>query len=154
VQPTIPTWYGPLTDAQGLWIDTHVMNQDFLAWVGQGVIADRTQEHLGASDRGILAVRRRFFEEMEKIAAGGEAKGTIRDPALNVRVPLPMMDRAQVLEGYAVEQIMKHPRMKLFYTTYIFQAGQPESVRRAFAEAMGLEVKEFDGIVPSRRNHA
>ena len=126
------------------------MNQDFLAWVGQGVIADRTQERLGASDRGIVAIRRRFLDEMERIAAGGEAKGTIRDPARNVRVPLPMMDRAQVLEGFPVEAIMAHPRMKLLYTSYIFQAGQPDSVRQAFSQAMGLEVQEFDGIVRLR----
>ena len=60
VQQSIPTWYGPIVDENGKWIDTHVMNQDFLAWVGQGRIADRTQEHLGASDRGIVAIRRRF----------------------------------------------------------------------------------------------
>jgi 5,5'-dehydrodivanillate O-demethylase oxygenase subunit len=154
VQQSIPTWCGPLTDAQGRWIDTHVMNQDFLAWVGQGVIADRSQEHLGLSDRGIVAIRRRFFDEMEKIAAGGDAKGTIRDPERNVRVPLPMMDRAQVLEGHSIEDILAHPRMKLLYTSYIFQAGQPESVRQAFSEAMGLDVKEFDGLVHSRRNQA
>lgn len=154
VQESIPTWYSPLTDAQGKWIDTHVMNQDFLAWVGQGVIADRTQEHLGASDRGIVAIRRRFFEEMQAVAAGGEAKGTIRDPARNVRVPLPMMDRAQVLEGYTVQQILANPRMKLFYTTYIFQAGQPEAVQRAFSEAMGIEVGAFDGVIGSRGSTA
>jgi 5,5'-dehydrodivanillate O-demethylase len=150
VQDSIPTWYGPLTDADGKWIDTHVMNQDFLAWVGQGVIADRTQERLGASDRGIVAIRRRFFEEMEAVAAGAEAKGTIRDLARNVRVPLPMMDRAQVLEGYTTEQILASPRMKLFYTTYIFQAGQPEAVRQAFSQAMGIEVGEFNGVIGSR----
>jgi 5,5'-dehydrodivanillate O-demethylase len=152
VQQSVPTWYGPLTDARGRWIDTHVMNQDFVAWVGQGVIADRTKEHLGASDRGVVAIRRRFFDELERVAAGGEAKGTIRDPAKNVRVRLPMMDRAQVLDGFTVDEIMKHPRMKLFYTTYIFQAGQPENVRQAFSDAMGLEVREFDGIVGSKRN--
>jgi 5,5'-dehydrodivanillate O-demethylase len=152
VQQSVPTWYGPLKDADGKWIDTHVMNQDFLAWVGQGVIADRTKEHLGASDRGVVAIRRRFFEELERVAAGGEAKGTIRDPEKNVRVRLPMMDRAQVLDGFTVDEIMKHPRMKLFYTTYIFQAGQPENVRQAFSDAMGLEVRDFDGIVESRRN--
>ena len=154
VQASIPTWYGPLTDERGQWIDTHVMNQDFLAWVGQGVIADRTQETLGASDRGIIAIRRRFLEEMDKIAVGGEAKGTIRDAALNVKVPLPMMDRAQVLNGYTVDEIMAHPRMKLLYTSYIFQAGQPEHVRKAFSEAMGLEVQDFDGLVAQRRNKA
>jgi 5,5'-dehydrodivanillate O-demethylase len=152
VQQSIPTWYGPIKDERGQWIDTHVMNQDFLAWVGQGVIADRTQERLGASDQGIVAIRRRFFEELEKVAAGGEAKGTIRDPAQNVRVQLPMMDRAQVVAGHSVDEIMKHPRMKLFYTSYIFQAGQPEAVRQAFSDAMGLEVKEFDGVVGSKRN--
>ncbi|KQP36231.1 aromatic ring-hydroxylating dioxygenase subunit alpha [Pseudorhodoferax sp. Leaf274] len=154
VQDSIPTWYGPLRDADGKWIDTHVMNQDFLAWVGQGTIADRTQERLGASDRGIVAIRRRFFEEMEAVAAGGEAKGTIRDPARNVRVPLPMMDRAQTLEGYTVEQILASPRMKLFYTTYIFQAGQPEAVQRAFSQAMGIEVGAFDGVIGSRGSTA
>ncbi len=154
VQQSIPTWHGPLTDAQGRWIDTHVMNQDFLAWVGQGRIADRTQERLGASDRGIVAIRRRFFEEMEAVAAGAEAKGTIRDPARNVRVPLPMMDRAQTLEGYTVEQILANPRMKLFYTTYIFQAGQPEAVQRAFSQAMGIEVGAFDGVIGSRGSTA
>ena len=150
VQESIPTWYGPVKDAGGNWIDTHVMNQDFLAWVGQGVIADRTREHLGASDRGIVAIRRRFFEEMEAVAAGAEPKGTLRDPARNVRVPLPMMDRAQTLEGYSVEQILASPRMKLFYTTYIFQAGQPEAVQRAFSQAMGIAVGDFDGVIGSR----
>ena len=152
VQASVPTWHGPLTDADGKWIDTHVMNQDFLAWVGQGVIADRTQEHLGASDRGIVAIRRRFFEEMETIAAGGEAKGVIRDPARNVRVALPIMDREQVLKSYTMQEIMANPRMKLFYTSYIFQAGQPEEVKRQFSQAMGLELQDFDGIVRSRNS--
>jgi 5,5'-dehydrodivanillate O-demethylase len=61
-----------------------------------------------------------------------------------------MMDRAQTLEGYTVEQILASPRMKLFYTTYIFQAGQPEDVQRAFSQAMGIEVGEFDGVIGSR----
>lgn len=151
VQGSIPTWHGPLRDEQGRWIDTHVMNQDFLAWVGQGVIADRTKEHLGASDRGIVAIRRRFFDEMKKIAAGGEAKGTIRDPARNLRVPLPIMDRAQVVEGATVDEIMSQPLMKLLYTSYPFQAGQPAVVRDAFANAMGLEAEEFDGVLRAQR---
>jgi 5,5'-dehydrodivanillate O-demethylase len=149
-QESIPTWQGPIHDANGQWIDTHVMNQDFLAWVGQGRIADRTEEHLGASDRGIVAIRRRFFEELEAVAAGAEAKGTIRDPAKNVRVVLPMMDRQQVLASHSLKEIMASPRLKLMYTTYIFQAGQPEAVRKAFSKAMGTEVEEFNGIVNSR----
>ncbi|WP_297728937.1 aromatic ring-hydroxylating dioxygenase subunit alpha [Limnohabitans sp. Rim8] len=152
VQESIPTWQGPLTDANGKWIDTHVMNQDFLAWVGQGRIADRTQEHLGASDRGIVAVRRRFFEELEHIALGGEAKGIIRDSAKNVKVKLPMMDRDKVLGSLTREQILSNPRAELMYTSYVFQAGQPDVVRKAASLAMGLEVKEFNGIIKSRNS--
>ena len=46
---SIPSWEGPVTDPlTGRWVTSHVMNQDFVAWVGQGTIADRTQ---GASRR-------------------------------------------------------------------------------------------------------
>jgi 5,5'-dehydrodivanillate O-demethylase len=151
VQESVPTWWGPLRDAQGKWIDTHVMNQDFLAWVGQGVIADRTQEHLGASDQGIVAIRRRFFSEMEAIAAGAEAKGTIRDPEKNVRVKLPMVYRDHIVQSRTVDEIMAHPTLKMFYGSYVFQAGQPEAVRRQFAQAMGFEVREFDGVMVARQ---
>lgn len=54
LQDTIPTWIGPTHDEKGRWITSHVMNQDFVGWVGQGPIADRTKEHLGASDKGIV----------------------------------------------------------------------------------------------------
>lgn len=60
LQDTIPTWIGPTHDEKGRWITSHVMNQDFVGWVGQGPIADRTKEHLGASDKGIVMVRNRF----------------------------------------------------------------------------------------------
>ena len=151
VQQSIPTWHGPLYDERGEWIDTHVMNQDFLAWVGQGTIADRTLEHLGASDRGIVALRRRFFDELEVIAAGGEPKGLIRDAEKNVKVALPMMDRGVTLATHDTQTIMNDRRLKLVYTTYIFQAGQPEWVRRDMSEAMGLEVSVFNGILVERK---
>lgn len=151
VQDAIPTWYGPIKNADGGWIDTHVMNQDFLAWVGQGTIADRTKEHLGASDRGIVMIRRRFFEEMKAIAAGAEAKGTIRDSAKNVRVELPIADRDHVMRGYSVEEILADPRKKMMFTSYVFQAGQPDQVKQRFQEAMGLEVQEFGGLHAAQR---
>jgi len=150
VQASIPTWEGPVFDAQGRWIDTHVMNQDFMAWVGQGTIADRTREHLSASDRGIAAIRKRFFDDLDTMARGGEPKGLIRDPARNQRVPLPMMDRHLVVDGHTPEAIMAWGRLRAMYTTYVFQAGQPEWVRQQFAEAMGLPMTEHDGLVASR----
>ena len=61
-----------------------------------------------------------------------------------------MMDREQVLKAHSIDEILANPRMKVHYTSYIFQAGQPEEVRRAFSAAMGVEVREFEGIVQSR----
>jgi len=146
VQGRIPTWEGPLFDEQGAWITSHVMNQDFLAWAGQGAVTDRTREHLGPSDRGVVMIRRRFFEEMAAIAAGGEPKFSFRDPAANRAVPLPLMDRRDVVEGYTKAEILADPRLKLLFRTYIFQAGQPASVRDEFSVAMGLDAAEFRGL--------
>jgi 5,5'-dehydrodivanillate O-demethylase len=41
-------------------------------------------------------------------------------------------------------------RLRTMYTTYVFQAGQPEWVRQQFADAMGLPMGEHDGLVASR----
>jgi len=146
VQQTIPTWEGPTHDAEGRWITSHVMNQDFLAWAGQGRIADRTREHLGPSDRGVLLIRKRFFEQLQTIARGGEAKSVIRDPTKNVRVALPMMERDDVVAGFTKAQILADPRRRLLSTSFVFQAGQPEAVKHEFSRAMGLEAEEFTGL--------
>jgi 5,5'-dehydrodivanillate O-demethylase len=63
-----------------------------------------------------------------------------------------MMDKALTLSARSIDEIKTHPILKIFYTTYIFQAGQPEYVRKEFSEVMGLEVQEFDGIVNSRNS--
>jgi len=78
VQKRIPHWHGPIRKDDGRWIDSHVINQDIVAWAGQGAVADRTKEMLGASDRGISMIRNRFFEEIEAVKAGKEPKGVLR----------------------------------------------------------------------------
>ena len=150
-QTHIPTWWGPVKDEHGRWIDTHVMNQDFLAWVGQGRIADRSRENLSASDRGIVAMRRRFFEEMDTVAQGGEPKAILRDTERNVRVPLPMVYGDQITQSRTQAEILAHPTLKQFYTAYIFQAGQPAVVRDMASQALGIAMKEFDGVVIPRK---
>ena len=146
VQQSIPTWQGPVFDDKGQWITSHVMNQDFLAWAGQGRIADRTQEHLGASDRGIVLMRRRFFEDLERVAAGEDPKGLIRDEARNVRVQLPVANHDTTLRGLTRAEILEHPRRRVHMTSFVLQAGQPEEVRRQMSEAMGVEVGDFKGL--------
>ena len=150
VQERIPAWTGPVKDEDGDWITSHVMNQDFVAWVGQGVIADRTREHLGASDKGVVMMRRRFMEELERVAAGGEPKGLIRDPAKNVRVPLPVASAHTIFTNLTTAEIMADPMKRVRLTSYIFQAGQPEWVKQEYERAMGIALQEFAGLPGGR----
>jgi 5,5'-dehydrodivanillate O-demethylase oxygenase subunit len=120
----IPCWHAPIRDERtGRWIDSHVMNQDFIAWVGQGVIADRSKEHLGESDRGVILIRKRLLEDTEAVAAGRDPKGTIRDPEANSGVHLPIMGG------------LNRPAPKDGPRPFPFLAGQPEEVAKEFEEA-------------------
>jgi hypothetical protein len=60
---------------------------------------DRTQEHLGASDVGVIKFRKDLFKQAEVVAAGGDPIGVIRDPASNERIVVPGSRR-----GYGVEE--------------------------------------------------
>jgi 5,5'-dehydrodivanillate O-demethylase len=150
VQQRIPTWTGPVQDERGEWITSHVMNQDFVAWVGQGRIADRSKEHLGASDKGVVMMRRRLLEELDRVAAGQEPKGLIRDPAQNVGVRLPVATLHTTFTNQTTAEIMADPIKRVRLTSYIFQAGQPEWVKREFEAAMGIELQEFQGLPGGR----
>ena len=143
-QQRIPYWYAPLKDEQtGRWITSHVVNQDFVAWVGQGTVADRTQEHLGESDRGVILLRRRLLEEAARVQRGEEPKAIIRDPAQNECVMLPTSGHAQITAG--VPKADARARLELFKKVlgiddyFPFFAGQPDAVRREFLDAMGFD---------------
>jgi 5,5'-dehydrodivanillate O-demethylase len=51
-----------------------IMAQDYAAVRGQGVIYDRSQGRLGASDAGIALLRRIMFREIEAIRSGAPTK--------------------------------------------------------------------------------
>jgi 5,5'-dehydrodivanillate O-demethylase len=59
----------------------HFASQDQMAWETQGPIADRTQEHLGESDRGIIMFRKLLREQIQAVENGEDPVGTNRDPA-------------------------------------------------------------------------
>jgi 5,5'-dehydrodivanillate O-demethylase oxygenase subunit len=86
VQNSIPTWQGPIADpATGRWVTSHVMNQDFVTWVGQGRIADQSQEHLAPSDRGIVMIRRRFLNDRRRTEPCRRPDGIRRVTAIRCR---------------------------------------------------------------------
>ena len=140
VQDRIPTWRGPIVDPEtGRWHSRHIMNQDFVAWVGQGTIADRTKEKLGLSDRGIQMLRRQLLKDVEAVARGEDPKGLIRDPAKARNVALPTAERDLLVKGASLQQFLTHPFFGHHLHEFLFQAGQPRAVWEDFCAAMGIE---------------
>ena len=143
-QRRIPYWSAPMADpATGRWRTTHVMNQDFVAWVGQGVAADRTLEHLGTSDLGVRLLRRQLLDDAEAVARGEDPKGVLREVPPGGVIDLPgraalgrPMSREEWLADFAA---FTRNSVGDYFSLL---AGQPEDVRAEFEEAMGITAGE------------
>jgi 5,5'-dehydrodivanillate O-demethylase oxygenase subunit len=135
----VPSWRSPVKDANGRWLELRPVNQDFVALVGQGPVADRTREHLATSDQGVILLRRRLLAELEGVARGEEPKGLLRDPAKNVRISLPCPNRQIYLEGLPLREMLAHPSVGAMIRSYPFQEGEPAAIRQAFTAALGLD---------------
>jgi len=68
-------------------IDT-TLKQDMVAWVAQGPISDRTQEHLSSGDKGLILYHKLLNENIDRVARGEDPMGTIRDPAKNQMIAI------------------------------------------------------------------
>jgi 5,5'-dehydrodivanillate O-demethylase len=82
--------HADLFNEDGKIIADNIPAQDMTGWVGQGAISDRTQEHLSASDKGVVLYRRMLMEQMERMERGEEPIAVIRDraenePMINIR---------------------------------------------------------------------
>lgn len=146
-QEVIPHWYAQTAEPEsGRWITTHVINQDTVAWAGQGRIADRENEHLGRSDRGVVMFRRQLLADMQKVERGEDPTGIIRDLEKSKVIEFPDDRRSMLTKGLSREEWrMGRTRPKqgglLTSSEYFpFYAGQPAHVRAQYEEAMGLRV--------------
>jgi 5,5'-dehydrodivanillate O-demethylase oxygenase subunit len=103
VSPEIPARRERPFDEHGNLICSleQVPEQDMIAWVGQGPIADRSHEHLMSSDHGVARYRKLLEENIARLERGEEPMGVIRDPAKNE----PM-----------IQVVRPHERPKAFYT--------------------------------------
>ncbi|MGB7949019.1 MAG: hypothetical protein WCH75_15145, partial [Candidatus Binatia bacterium] len=57
--------------------------QDGCATESMGAIYDRTQEHLGYSDKTVIALRKTLLQAAQSVAEGREPPHIVRDPKLN-----------------------------------------------------------------------
>lgn len=79
----------PFKDEKGNFIVDNVDGQDMMAWISQGTIADRTQENLGATDKGVALYRKVLKREIKRMEAGEDPMGVVRDEQKNLRIDLP-----------------------------------------------------------------
>ena len=56
-----------------------IPSQDMLAWVAQGPIIDRTQEHLVTGDKGVAMYHNLLLEQVDVAERGEDPMGIIRD---------------------------------------------------------------------------
>ncbi|MCL6593150.1 MAG: aromatic ring-hydroxylating dioxygenase subunit alpha, partial [Alicyclobacillus sp.] len=80
----------PWRDENGEFITDYIDGQDIMCWVTQGAIADRTDERLGTTDKGIILFRKMLMEQIQRVEQGLDPLGVIRDPAQNELISLPV----------------------------------------------------------------
>ena len=95
----VPLYEPPIVNADGSYMLDYIHGQDIMAWLTQGPIADRSNESLGASDKGITLYRKMLERELAVAEAGGDPKGIIRDPAQNEYIELPLERNKDMFMG-------------------------------------------------------
>ena len=88
-----------------------VSAQDSMAWETQGAVTDRTQEHLGTGDEGVIMLRKLLKEQIELVRRGAEPMGLVRDPQKNRIIELDVVNERIGL--YRGAKSAKEPRMAI-----------------------------------------
>ncbi len=101
-----PWEYFPIRDEKGQYRLEHVLVQDAMVWETQGAITDRTQEHLGVGDEGIITLRKLLREQIDIVRRGGEPLGVIRDPNKNKIIEFPVINERIGLYGKQQPQMV------------------------------------------------
>jgi 5,5'-dehydrodivanillate O-demethylase len=75
-------------DDDGNHIVDYIEGQDVMAWVTQGDVTDRTAEHIGKSDLGVILLRRMFKEQMTLVEEGRDPTVAFtREPHDRIELP-------------------------------------------------------------------
>jgi 5,5'-dehydrodivanillate O-demethylase len=139
-QEKIPYFQVPLPElddnGQPQWslIDNN-NGQDMLMWYTQGAVADRSEEKLGESDKGIILYRKMIKDQLEKIRGGEDPINVFRDPAKNSFINLPHEEKSR-RGGFQKIRIDKRRRGNIGKYSQL-----TDLVDQLFAEAAKAEEK-------------
>jgi 5,5'-dehydrodivanillate O-demethylase len=128
VQPEIPVYDVPFRDERGEFLVDFVDGGDIMAWLSQGPIADRTREMLTDADRGVVLLRRLLLEQIDRVRAGEDPLGVLRDPAENTIIELPQeREKYGGGEAFLAESIaMSHVRYSPIRDQILALLGLPD----------------------------
>jgi 5,5'-dehydrodivanillate O-demethylase oxygenase subunit len=102
----VPWRFSQLKSAPRQYNLNMVSAQDSMAWETQGLITDRMQERLGASDEGVIMLRKLLREQIDVAQRGGDPLGVIRNPERNRIFELDVInDRIGLHTPYTEAQI-------------------------------------------------
>ncbi|HLY66211.1 MAG TPA: hypothetical protein VKU60_11810, partial [Chloroflexota bacterium] len=89
-------------NADGQWNLDVIRIQDYMVYMAQGEIVDRTEERLGNSDQGVILFRQMLLEQLDLLESGADPMNVFRDPAANDAIKLPVINRQnRTTAGYA-----------------------------------------------------
>lgn len=94
-----PWEFSPVRDESGEYRLDQVLVQDAMAWETQGAITDRSQEHLGVGDEGIILLRKVLREQIDIVRKGGEPLGILRDASKNSLIEFDVVNERIGLYG-------------------------------------------------------
>jgi 5,5'-dehydrodivanillate O-demethylase len=95
----VPYRFTPLKTAPREYRMDMVSAQDSMAWETQGSLTDRSTEHLGVGDEGIIELRKLLKEQIDRVQQGLDPLGVIRDPAQNQLIDLGVINERIGLYG-------------------------------------------------------
>jgi 5,5'-dehydrodivanillate O-demethylase len=100
-----PWEFFPIRDEKGRYRLDHVLVQDSMAWETQGAITDRSQEHLGVGDEGIILLRKILREQIELVRTGREPMGLVRNPSRNDIIEFDVINERIGLRGTGRQKV-------------------------------------------------
>jgi 5,5'-dehydrodivanillate O-demethylase len=100
-----PWEFFALRDERGQYRLDHVLVQDAMAWETQGAVTDRTLEHLGVGDEGIIVFRKLLREQIERVQQGKDPLGIIRNPERNLIIEFDVINERIGLRGNQQQRV-------------------------------------------------
>ncbi len=101
----------PWVDKDGEYHLRTFASQDGMAWETQGRLYDRSDEHLGASDRGIVMFREMLKEQIGIVEKGGDPMALVWDAAQNVSIDLEAWTSPRETRTGAGDNVFIGPRL-------------------------------------------